>query len=183
MTNKPQVTLKLLAGAVLLMATGNAQAVLSYVGDTTGGPVFHRSLPGSPPNALSSGGTAVRYSAQAFSATLMGSYTVLQTSTHDSFAALYLGSFDPLQPLTNLLVADDDAGPGANSMFTTDLNTGTNYTLVSTAWGNNDFGAFTVTFTPPAGGDIILATVPEPGSMALGASVLGLAFKRRRRTA
>jgi hypothetical protein len=127
-------------------------------------------------------GTAVRYDVLSFNVDTGGSYIFNGTSAYDNFGVLYQGVFNPATPLTNAIVANDDSGPDSNYQFTTNLNTGINYFLVSTSFGNNEFGAFTTTIDGP--GNVVTGSgstsVPEPFTI-VGTLVGGTAALRMRK--
>lgn len=66
--------------------------------------------------------------------------------THDSFFALYSGTFNPASPLTNLIGFDDDSGYGALSLFDINLTPGAYILVVTSASSLNQLGAYTVEF-------------------------------------
>ena len=105
-----------------------------------------------------------------------GSYTFTGTGrspgTLDPFLALYVGTFDPLNPTVNLVGCNDDVNPGVNQLprFTSDLDAGTTYTVVTTIYGGGTVASgswVTFTVTP----DITLVAGPSAG--ASGAPALG----------
>lgn len=173
------------------LATSLAVAVMSvpaaaqvYIGDTTGSPVYNRVLANgaAPPVSLSAVGTSVAYDSITFTVSANGNYSFNLDSTFDNFLTLYLGSFDPTSPLTNALIADDDAGAGFNAAFTTALLSGTTYVGVATAFANNSFGAYTLSIEGPGQASLVDAgAVPEPATwmmLLLGFGAMGVALRR-----
>lgn len=158
---------------------------------TAGDPVFNRPLSGNPPGGLSGVGTAVTYDLFPFFVTAADTYT-LQTLTasltpvpaDDTFLVLYQTAFNPLVPLNNFLLADDDAGPGALSLMTPLLSPGTQYFMVVTTFGNGVLGSYTGSIVNPGSGTAVFGLVPEPSSALMLLSALGvggLVAARRRK--
>ena len=156
-----------------------------YTGSTTGQPTYHRTLAGSPPSSLSAVGTDVNYQAFNFMVTNNGTYNFGLDSSFDNFLAIYLGSFDPTAPLSNILVADDDSN-GLNATISTSLLAGTSYFAIVTGFSNTDSGAFTLTANSREGSTFLASTgdgVPEPATwamMLLGFGAVGFAMRRQR---
>lgn len=159
-----------LAFAAALGASSGAQAAYTYnytafAGDTTGGQTFNRPL--EDLSDLSAVGTAVRYNIFTFTAPAFGDYTFVTTGQYDTFSVLYSTAFDPASPLTNALAANDDLElfDFTRSRVVSAITAGSRYVLVTTGFGNPDFGAYSVT---------IDVTVPEPAVYALLVLGLGL---------
>ncbi|NJK39484.1 MAG: hypothetical protein HC835_11145 [Oscillatoriales cyanobacterium RM2_1_1] len=185
-----QTPLSLAFSAITLSFLGTVPvqaASLTYSGDTTNGPTFNRpAAPGfeglnDPITELSGNGTAVPFFSQGFSVEAAGFYDVIGTQNFDGLQFLYQDGFDPINPLTNLLVGSDSfPDPGNSSFMDLSLMADTQYFLVTTGFDNTDisFGSFTNTITGP--GNIALAAdpkpVPEP-SMILG-TVFSLVYSR-----
>lgn len=173
--------LKSVALAAALYA-GSASAAF-YVGDTTGSDTFNRPF---TLDALSAEGTDVAFDAFSFGVEAAGLYTFRSRALPlrepwDNFLALYAGSFDPSDALSNLVVLNDDFnGNTGRAGFDHVLETGTAYTLVTTGFGNSDFGRYINTIRGP--GDLVAPPVPEPGTYALMLGGLALvSFIARRR--
>ncbi|WP_309706979.1 PEP-CTERM sorting domain-containing protein [Armatimonas sp.] len=179
-----------------LAPTAHAQIVAtphSYVTTlTAASPTFNRPLSGTPVTSLSGVGTAVSYGALTFIPDSTQTYTfettaaTLATGTaDDTFLVLYQGSFNPASPLTNALVADDDAGVGSLSLMSRALTGGTTYILVTTTFNNGQFGPITTRISSAAPATLNLggASAPEPGTLALlGTALVALPLIRRRKT-
>lgn len=182
-----------LAAFALAAASLPAQAgFYTYLGDTTGAPTFNR--PDIPyadypfpeaPSELSAVATDVAYHAFTFTVGTAGGYTFLtqaETPDYDTFVILYEGSFNPASPMTNAVLANDDAIYYNTSGVIYALAVGQSYTYVVTGYDNDQAGAFSTTISGP--GVITAATaVPEPASyglMALG--LIGIAACSRRRS-
>ncbi len=169
----------LLAGAAaLLLSTAAAAALHQYDGDTTGGPTFDRPL--ETLDFLPVPGQNSNYHALWFTVDTAGVYDFLSTAQGwDNFTLLYAPAFDPMMPLANALVANDDLGGVGSSGFSWALNTGVVYTFVTAGFaGGFDFGAFSNSIDGPG----VVAVVPEPASawlMLLGAAAL-LGLRRQR---
>jgi hypothetical protein len=149
--------------------------ILSYTGNTSTGPTYNRPL--EDLSALSVVGTDVRYDAFTFRVSTGGAYTFLSTAAgFDPFLSLYAPSLDPLDPLASAQIANDDLLGLTTSGFTFNLAANTDYTLVTTGFGNSDFGTFSNTIG--GGGDIIPSTTPPPNGIpepaTLGLLLLGL---------
>ncbi len=175
----------LAALTLIVIGLGTAQAdTLTYTGTTTGGPTFNRPLEDG--SGLSAVGTAVPYSVLQFSVTAAGSYSFVSTPTtsgYDNFLILYQNAFNPASPLVNFVIGDDDTGGvGVSSAFTTPLTVGTNYFLVTTGFGNQDFGNFTNSITGPGSFITGGAPIPEPATMILlGTGLAAVAGRKLRR--
>jgi len=155
---------------------------------TGSSPTFNRTLAGSPPPGLSSTGTNVFYSPISFTVDFLDTFTmatsnpVLTGGSDDTFLGLYSGSFNPASPLTNVLQADDDSGPGYLSQIVRNLNPGVNYILVATTFANGVTGTFDVTISAPEGTPTVEA-IPEPASLAFVAAGLAAMWTLRRKRA
>ncbi len=170
--------------SVVLPATAGT---LSYSGDTTHAPMFHRPKAQGfegiedPSKSLSDVGTAVSYFSQAFSVDTAGSYDVTGSQAFDGVQFLYQNSFDPLSPITHLISGKDSFPDVGNSGFSgLSLMDNTTYFLVTAGYDNSDdptnisYGKFTNTIA--GAGNITLkdsTPVPEPSTTA-GTIVFGL---------
>ena len=167
--------------ATASVATATSPNVLTITGDTTGGPTYDRPI--EDLSGTSGVGTDVAYRTFKFHVTASGDYSFFTTGDYDTFDFLY-ASFDPSAPLANAILANDDLFGIGTSGFLASLLAGVDYTLVTTGFGNGDFGFFSSTIGGP--GAIVAAaavTVPEPEVLALlmvGAGAMGLRMRRRK---
>lgn len=153
-----------------------AQAnIVTFTGDTTGGPTFNRALDDF--SGLSAVGTDVAYSTYTFSVDTSGTYTFLTTTADfDSFTFLYSPTFSAAAPLLNGVAGNDDLLGLTTSGFAAGLTAGTSYTYVTTGFDLLDYGTFSTTI----GGPGVITAVPEPETYALLLAGLGvLGFARR----
>jgi hypothetical protein len=177
-----------LAGSILGMSLLGVNpayaATFTYSGNTTGAPTWNRPNAGTPPTVLDSVTTAVPYNIFRFTVNVAGSYSFNSSSPYDNYGFLYQGSFNPTSPLTNVIIGNDDSSNILNTSldygFSTSLNTGTNYFLVSTGFRNGDFGAFTTTIDGLGSVSPVTASVPEPFTI-IGTMVGGTAALRMRK--
>jgi PEP-CTERM motif len=176
----------LLLSAILMAAPTAAQ---NFAGTTTfNDPAYNRPLPGSPPPELSIVGTAVHYQVLSFEVTVSGGYNILMTGIDpvlwDTFLGLHSDSFDPLAPLDNALIYNDDFPIVGQSSFSYDLMIGTPYFAILTGFDNDDVGAWTLEISGPGMAVPIGGAVPEPAAWAMligGFGVAGAAMRTRRR--
>jgi hypothetical protein len=165
----------LLVGSILSIGsigTTPAQAAtFTYSGDTTGAPLWDR---GGGSNSV------FPYDVFSFNVDVGGSYSFNSSSPYDNYGFLYQGSFNPTTPFdTNYIISNDDSAGGLDYAFTTILNTGTTYFLVSTGFSPGESGAFTTTIDGP--GNVSASTsVPEPFTI-IGTLVGGTAAMRMRK--
>lgn len=157
---------------------------------TVSDPIYNRTLTGNPPGGLSGVGTTVSYDVLPFYVTLNSTYVAETLSAafspgtaDDTFITIYQTAFNPLAPLTNAIIADDDGGVGALSLATRALTAGTQYFLVVTSFGNFALGSYTGHLDSTTGvGQVVLGAVPElpTSAMMLLALALGGAVLRSR---
>lgn len=145
----------------------NPLATLSYTGNSTGGPTWARPIANSATDCgttLSGVGSATPYSVQEFNVSLTGNYDVSSVQpTFDGYIFVYRENFNPAQPFVNCVGGDDDGpgGIGTSEMLAVPLDANVSYFVVTTGFGNTDFGAFT-------------NTINGPGNIALGAPAANL---------
>jgi hypothetical protein len=174
-----------MASATMLAAAPATAQV--FTGDTTGSPTFNRPIQNGElaPTALSGTGTAVPYDTLSFTVSVSGTYTLsLQSAApFDNYLGLYSVSFDPNAPLTNVLIYDDDdGGVGGDALINALLTSGLTYTAVITGFDNNDFGAYSLTFSGQ-GIATPVGDVPEPATwamMLIGFGAIGASIRYRR---
>ena len=157
----------------------------TYTAVTTGQPTYNRveANGNATPTVLSFYATNVAYSAQSLSVTAAGAYVVNSVGPWDNYTTLYTASFNPLNPLNNVIIANDDNPVVGQSGFTVNLAIG-NYILVTSGWLNSSSGTANNTITGP--GNIAATPTPEAGTMAmlgLGLVILGTVKNGRRRLA
>ena len=96
-------------------------------------------------------GSTVLYKAYYFIAPSSGAFTFATTAgtITDTYISLYQNSFDPANPATNFVRADDDiSGTVFLSSLTQTLTAGTAYILVVSGWSPSVTGTFTMTSSP-----------------------------------
>lgn len=129
-------------------------------------PTFNRPDEGAPPTTLSITGTSVHYSVITLNITIAGLVTINGESVWDNFLVLYSSAgFNPADPLTNALYANDDL-VGPNAGFTYNFTAPGTYYLVICSYKNNVTGAFTVNTS---------ASVPLPVKLLSFTAVKGTA--------
>lgn len=123
-----------------------------------------------------------RYSAFGFNASQTGAYQITtEAPTYDGYLFLYSGSFDPLDPLKNLIQSSDDGTSTMNSSLIAQLAAGINYFVINTTYStfasNAEFypnaAGFTTTINGP-GTITAINEVPEPETYTLLLAGLGL---------
>lgn len=125
----------------------HAQSVVSGTIDNSD-PTFNRPDPGTPPTTISTQGTNVHYDLLPVTITNAGMYTVVCNGSvnFDTFGLLYgPGGFDPANPLSNVLVGDDDSGPGVNFAITYNFTVPGVYYLVICPYKNPSTGSYIIT--------------------------------------
>jgi len=111
--------------------------------------------------AISSSGP-VRYHSLRFGVDVSGTYTMTSIQDFDGYLHLYGGSFDPTDQCVGLLALNDDWTGAGNSRIVFALESGEEYYLITSGWGNGDEGNFTNTIEGP--GNIVIpldVTIPD----------------------
>ena len=131
-----------------------AQAQFPYNGVIAStDPTFNRPDAGAPTTVISVQGTNVYYDVVPYIVTTPGLVTIASTTTNpdfDLYGFLYSpGGFDPLMPLTNVLLGNDDSGPGFNFALTYNFTTPGTYYIVVTTLKPTSIGNYTLTATDP----------------------------------
>ncbi|MEO5890142.1 MAG: T9SS type A sorting domain-containing protein [Ferruginibacter sp.] len=110
---------------------------------------FNRPDEGAPPTTLSITGTAVSYDTFTVNIAVPSLVTFSTVSVWDNFIILYgTGGFNPLAPLENALVANDDEN-GPNAGFTYGFTAPGTYTVVICSYKNDVTGGYVVTTSAP----------------------------------
>jgi hypothetical protein len=158
---------------------------VSVTGSTVGGPTFNR--PDIDGGALSTVGTAVRYTVTELTVATTGRYMVASSTPgagplgdeNDGVVLLYQNSFNPSSPLTNFVVGGDPFGFALQNVVTAQLTAGTTYVVVTTGYDNDDAGPYTLYAAGP--GTPTLTPVPEPavGVLLAAVGLLGVRSLRR----
>lgn len=168
--------------AVEEKALGNAQnAVLgpvtvaasnAYNATTVGGPLFNRAF--ADCSGISGLGP-VNYHVQPVFFGTSGVYSFSSTQNgFDGYVHLYADAFDPLNPLTNCVVGNDDGNGGiGTSDFDANVDANRQYFLVTSGFEAGEAGTFTNTVTGPGVISFGLA-VPLLGVGGLTLLALGL---------
>jgi hypothetical protein len=169
-------------------ATPSFAGSFTYTGTTVAGDTWHRPVANQNdvPVKLSPTTTAVTFSAFEFNVDTTGLYDFISTSTNpanwDNYTFLYANSFDPTQPLDNIIIANNDfPSQGLSGFNNVALTAGLNYFLVTSGFANTDQGAFTNTI---ANSSKIIAgpvtSVPTPALLP-GLIAMGIATFRKQK--
>jgi len=152
-------TIPVFAGVIL---PDNADYM--YSGDTSLGDTFNRPVANgsSPPIILSPDADSDGYDAFSFGVTTSGVYNFVITPVGFEFSSylfLYETSFDPADPLADILLGESNVD--TTSSLTATLMANTVYIAVATGFSNFDDGAYTEEITE------IAPLVPEPSTFVL----------------
>jgi gliding motility-associated-like protein len=138
-------------------------------------PTFNRSTPGTIYTA-SGVGTNVYHESEPFQVDASGTYDIQMCGLDglmDTYLHLYQTSFDPNDPATNFVQANDDGGTcyAFSTLMTVDLLTGVDYILIATTFSNATIGDYEVDYSGPGqfivangGGDLVWFDAPVGGT-------------------
>jgi M6 family metalloprotease-like protein len=133
-------------------------------GTTAGRSAWRRPDAGAPPTDFPRRRVTVPYDAMRFKVSTTGTYTLTSTAAAwRNFLFLYSTAFDPASPLEKVLLGSDDSVQFGTASFTTTLNAGTTYYLVTSGLQNDDSGAYTLDISGPGSVEVTLAV---PGTTA-----------------
>ena len=138
-----QILLLLFTGICIQIA--GAQSISGAI--TSSDPTFNRPTEGSPPTVLSTQGSNVSYDLIPYTVSGPGLLTIVCTGSinFDTYGFLYSpAGFNPVNPLTNVLVGDDDSGPGVNFAITYNFPAAGTYYLVVTTLKPGSFGTYAI---------------------------------------
>ena len=138
-----QILLLLFTGICIQIA--GAQSISGAI--TSSDPTFNRPTEGSPPTILSTQGSNVSYDLIPYTVSGTGLLTIVCTGSinFDTYGFLYSpAGFNPVNPLTNVLVGDDDSGPGVNFAITYNFPAAGTYYLVVTTLKPGSFGTYAI---------------------------------------
>jgi hypothetical protein len=165
----PSAVLKLAFALCIVVVQSVAAAPFTFSGELSPNDSFFnrpRSMTGiSRPDAH------YAYDVIGFRVSEAGTYAIEATAfdahDHDTYLALYQGSFRAAEPLSNLLQVNDDGGFGFLSLISWALQTDTDYLLVFTSYSQLAFGAYAGSIDAVGGsGQVSIpdaAEVQEPG--------------------
>ena len=128
-----------------------AAGTFSFTGNTLpNGPFWDRTNTNCS-SSTSSLANQVAYQFQNFTVDASGDYQFESTQEYDGYLHLLLGSFDPATIQTSCISSNDDGttGVGSSLIQSASLDAGTEYTLVSSAYADGQFGVFENTISGP----------------------------------
>lgn len=138
-----QILLLLFTGICIQFA--GAQSIFGAI--TSSDPTFNRPGEGTPPTNLDMQGTNVSYDLIPYAVSGPGLLTIacIGSINFDTYGFLYSpAGFNPVNPLTNVLVGDDDSGPGVNFAITYNFPVAGTYYLVVTTLKPGSFGTYAI---------------------------------------
>lgn len=165
-------------GTLFVGFAQTAQAdIVTWTGDTTGGPTFDRPL--ADFSEPSPNGAGVSYNAIAFTVDEDGEYALtVHGAGFDTFLLLYANAFAPQAPLDNGVAGNDDLVSTGTSGFAADLVGGTRYFAVVTGFAAGQAGQYALTIS----GNGLVSAVPEPSAwLMLAFGLAAVASLQRRR--
>ena len=165
-------------GALFVGFAQTAQAdIVTWTGDTTGGPTFDR--PFADFSDFSPNGAGVTYRTVALMVNGDGEYSfTLHGLGFDTFLFLYENAFDPNDALTNGVAGNDDDVSLTTSGFAAELTAGTQYFVIVTGFEAGEAGKYSLTVS----GEGMISAVPEPSTwlmLAVGVTVV-VCMRRRK---
>ena len=159
-------------------------ATLNYSGDTTGEPTQTRPSENGnlPPIDLFD---IANYQSQPFYVDVNGSYNffslAVSPANWDNYLFLYQNSFDPFNPLSNVIIGNDDFPiPGRSGFNGVGLTADIQYFLVTTGFGDMFFGTYDNSISGL--GIVTAGTLPVPFefSPTLGLMIFGVGWQVQR---
>ena len=142
------------ASTTVELGTGSLDAV---------DPSFYRPDEGDPPTSVSE--RYVKYDLLPFTITTSGTWAITAKGSdgnggtlEDPFLVIYQNSFDPLNPLLNVMAANDDSEDDLDSLVVLSLLTGVNYFAVITSYDVGMLGTYTLFQTDPPAPEMLSAT-------------------------
>ncbi|CAF3746296.1 unnamed protein product [Adineta steineri] len=105
------------------------------------------------------------YEAIKINVSVAGNYTIVSSSSIDTYGFLFNNSFDPLNPIRNLLLYDDDSGGNQQFELTYFLQPLVNYVVVTSTYIQYQTGTFSLIATGP--GVINFTRIITPNSTIL----------------
>lgn len=128
----------------------------------SGDPSFYRPNEGSPPTSIWE--ETVKYDLLPFTIATSGTWSITAKGADgdggtlsDPFLVIYQGSFDPSNPLTNVLAANDDTD-NLDSLVVLLLEAGVDYIAVITSYSNGQLGTYSLYQTDPPAPEGLAAT-------------------------
>ncbi len=140
-TQSIRTTLTMLSLLLGAAAVAHADAATTFYGSTAGQPFFNR-----PESLVALSGVNTRFSVQPFlpNADSYCSIEGVQEGGFDGMLFLYHGSFNPADPLANLVALNDDStnGSGSSRIQPLALDFNDNYFLVTAGYQGSGVGTY-----------------------------------------